>query len=321
MESWWRQHFPKGRQTLTIADANGYPVTISYGEVGTGQPLVLLHGISNWSYNWRHNIQPLSKHFRVICVDAKGHGFSETTPLPEVAGHQVIELVRIIEILSDVPVLIAAESLGALTALALAQSHAGLVDRLIVMNVPIFPRQLPSWSMRLLSYLPLEVVQWADQQRLIGLATPLIHQVTRWVREEVMTDPSQTTDEEIYGLTYPYLYLPGRLTQLVADLQLAAREIDRLHRQEPNLIGSIQQNLPNITCPTLVLWSDCDRWFPLDNGERLHAQLPNAQFQVIPNCGHVASSGNPTVVNQAIITHCLDDRYLDAEPSTLGIGF
>jgi pimeloyl-ACP methyl ester carboxylesterase len=304
MGDWWQQQFPSGRQTLTIQDASDRPVTIAYGEVGTGKPLVLLHGLGSWSYNWRANIQPLSQHFRVICVDAKGYGFSSAAPLPETVGHQVIELGRIIPALSDRPVCVAAESMGALTALALAQSQPELLDRLVLMNVPIFPKQLPSWGMRLLSYLPLDWVQWVDQWQLLRPFAPLVQEMTRWVRQEVVVDPDSISDDELYWLTYPYLYRTGALTQFAADLQLAAQEIDRTLQQQPTLLASIQQNLNTIKHPTLILWSDCDRWFPPTDGELLQSRLPDAHLQLIPNCGHVASSGNPNVVNAAIIEHC-----------------
>jgi len=39
MQDWWKATFPKGRQTLTITDANGYPVSM-HGEKGTGLPLL-----------------------------------------------------------------------------------------------------------------------------------------------------------------------------------------------------------------------------------------------------------------------------------------
>ncbi|HEY9656908.1 MAG TPA: alpha/beta hydrolase, partial [Allocoleopsis sp.] len=283
---WWQQHFPKGQQQIEIEDANGRTVSIAYGEVGTGQPLLLLHGLGSWSYNWRHNIQPLSQHFRVICVDAKGYGFSDGAALPETVGHQVIELTQMIQALCDRPVLIAAESLGALTALAVTQAHPHLIDRLVVINVPIFPQQLPSWGMRSIAYLPLELVQWVDQQQLIRFVAPIVQQMTRWVRQEVVIDPSLISDEEIYWLTYPYLARTGTLTQFAVDLQLAALEINRLQANQPNWISHIQQALPHITCPTLVMWSDCDRWFPIQDGERLHQSLPNSRFQRIPDCGH-----------------------------------
>lgn len=302
---WWQQHFPQGRQTLTIVDAGGREVSIAYGTVGRGKSLFLLHGVGSWSYNWRCNIQPLAQHFRVICVDAKGYGFSQTPPLPEIPGHQVIELARIMTALCEPPALIAAESLGALTALALAQTEPELVERLVLINVPVFPQQLPSAGMQLLSLLPLDWVQWVDRIQGIRPFAPLVQAVTRWVRREVVVDADAITDEEIYWLTYPYLQIPGTLTQFAADLQLAADQIDRLHQNQPNLIHTIQQNLPQTHCPTLILWSDCDRWFPLEDGRKLRDRLPNAQLQVIPNCGHVASSGNPDVVNAAILSYCL----------------
>lgn len=298
---WWQQTFPGGRRSLQITDANGDQVTIAYGEAGSGKPLVLLHGIGSWSYNWRLSIACLAQQFRVICVDAKGYGFSQSYQGTEQVGHQVIELARIISQLSDAPVWIAAESLGALTALGLAQTHPELVERLILINVPIFPQKLPSMGMQLVAALPLPLVHWVDRQRLIRPLAPIVRWITRQIRREVVVDPAQTSETDLYWLTYPYLHRQGPLTQFTTDLQLAAEEIRRYQQGQPNRISQIQQHLPQTHCPILVLWSDCDRWFPPTDGEQLAQQLPQAQFQLIPNCGHVASSGNPTAVNAAIL--------------------
>ena len=301
MQDWWQQTFPTGRQSLKITDAAGRPVTIAYGEAGTGAPILLLHGAGSWSYSWRQNVRPLSQHLRVICIDAKGYGFSEAAPPPEIAGHQVAELAQIIPALSNRPVTLAAESLGALTALAVAQSHPELIDRLIVINVPIFPKELPNWGMRALSQVPLPLLQWADDWRILQPFSPIVEHLTRLVRQEVVIDPASITDEEIYWLTYPYLHRRGVLTQFATDLQQSAEQIRLCLQQRPNLISSIQQKLPQTHCPTLVLWGDQDQWFPVADGQRLAQQLPNAQFQLIPNCGHVASSGNPEALNAAIL--------------------
>ncbi|NJR67039.1 MAG: alpha/beta fold hydrolase [Leptolyngbyaceae cyanobacterium CRU_2_3] len=296
-------------RSFALDFAGHRPMAIAYGEAGSGQPLFLLHGLGSWSYNWRFCVEPLARSFRVICVDAKGYGFSEAStllpePLLEPAEHQVVELVRIIQALSDSPVIIAAESLGALTALAVAQRHPKLIERLIVINVPIFPKRLPSLGMRSLASLPLPLVQWLDQGQYIRPLAPLARQITRMIRREVVFDPKTITAEEIYWLTYPYLYLPGTLTQFAKDLRLAAQQIDRLHCQQPNLISEIQQDLAKIVCPTLILWSDQDRWFPLEDGRHLKHRLPHARFQVLPCCGHVASSNQPKAVNQAILGFC-----------------
>lgn len=308
IQDWWQQTFPNGRQRLEIADSLGQLVNIAYGEAGTGAPLLLLHGVGSWSYSWRDNIQPLSQQHRVICVDAKGYGFSEAAPLPETVGHQVHELAQIIQALSDQPVTLAAESLGGLTALALAQAHPDLIDRLIVINVPIFPKELPNWGMRALSQIPLPLIQWLDDWQILQPLSPVVEYWTRLVRHEVVLDPASITDEEIYWLTYPYLHRRGALTQFAVDLQQAAEQIQLCVQRRPNLISQIQQQLPEITAPTLVLWADQDQWFPASDGERLCQQLPNAQFQLIPNCGHVASSGNPTALNAAILEFLRDQH-------------
>src|SRR6185295_13042565 len=51
-------------------------VRLHYQEKGTGTPLVLMHGLSSSTYTWKDVFEPLSKSFRVIAVDLKGHGFS-----------------------------------------------------------------------------------------------------------------------------------------------------------------------------------------------------------------------------------------------------
>lgn len=47
-----------------------------YEEYGTGKPLVLLHGFGGCGQNWHPFIAELSKHYRLIVVDLRGHGNS-----------------------------------------------------------------------------------------------------------------------------------------------------------------------------------------------------------------------------------------------------
>ncbi|KAB8333187.1 alpha/beta hydrolase [Scytonema tolypothrichoides VB-61278] len=302
MKDWWQETFPKGRQNLIITDANGYPVKIAYGEKGTGKPLFLLHGVGSWSYNWRHSVQPLSEHFRVICFDAKGYGFSEKpVSRREQSGHQIIEFERIILSLCDEPVVLVAESLGALIALGLAQANPQLIARLVVLNVPIFPQRLPHWGMSLLSQIPLEMVQAIDSSGLAHLFAPLVREIMAIERRGVLYDPSILTQEDVYWITYPYTEIPGTLAKVAEELQIAAREIEHLQTNKPNLISKIQENLGAIKCPTLILWGEQDSWFPASDGEKLRQRLLDARLQILPNCCHDASTGASEAVNAAIV--------------------
>lgn len=318
MKDWWQANFPKGRQSLIITDANGYPVRIAYGEKGTGKPLFLLHGAGSWSYNWRNSIQPLSKYFRVICFDAKGYGFSEK-PLSrrEENGHLVIELERIIRALCNEPVVIVAESLGALVALALAQENPELIDSLVVLNVPIFAQRLPHWAMWVLSHIPLEIVQTIDTLRLTQILAPVVRELMAQERRGVLFDPSILTQEDIYWITYPYIEFPGTLAKVAEELQIAARQIEHLQENKPCLLSKIQNNLHAIKCPTLIMWGEQDTWFPASDGEKLRQRIPNAKLQILPNCCHDASSGACEAVNAAILEFLRDPVQSTTPPNTL----
>ncbi|MBE8969878.1 alpha/beta hydrolase [Nostocales cyanobacterium LEGE 12452] len=310
MKDWWQATFPKGRQSLVITDAKGYPIQIAYGEKGRGKPLILLHGMGSWSYNWRHSVAALSKHYRVICFDAKGFGFSEK-PLArkEHNGHQVIEFQRIIQALCDEPAVIVAESLGGLVALALAQENPQLIGRLIVVNVPVFAEQLPHWSMWLLAKTPLEVMQTIDSLRLTYLFAPLFREVMAIERRGVLFDPSILTQEDIYWITYPFTELPGTIAKVAEELQIAAREIENWQANKPNMLTKIQNNLSAIKCPTLVLWGEQDSWFPASHGKKLHQHIPNSKLQILSNCRHDASTGASEVLNKTILEFLQDTNF------------
>lgn len=57
--------------TVQINDIEMY-----YEEYGVGKPLVLLHGFGGCSQNWHPFTSKLSKHYRLIVVDLRGHGYS-----------------------------------------------------------------------------------------------------------------------------------------------------------------------------------------------------------------------------------------------------
>jgi haloalkane dehalogenase len=301
MHDWWQTTFPRGQQQLEILDANQQSVTIAYGEVGTGQPIVLAHGIASWSYAWRHVIPLLAPSGRVICFDAKGSGFSDKPRLPEKSNHRVVELVRVIQALCDRPAVVVAESLGALVALAVAETNPDLIDRLVVINVPIFAQCLPNWGMQLLADLPAEWVEFLDDWRVPKLASPLIRSLVYALRGEVIADPASVTWEEMYWTTYPQLELPGTVIKLAEEFRVAAREIDQAERGTGGLLQNVREQLDHIRCPVLILWSDSDRWFPVEHGERLRDRIPKACLTVIPNCGHYAAGGQPAFVASQIL--------------------
>jgi pimeloyl-ACP methyl ester carboxylesterase len=319
LDGWWSSLFPAGRQCLTIRDASDRPIQIAYGQlagpVPNRPPIVLAHGIGAWSYHWRHMIPGLADRHPVTSFDAKGSGCSDKPGDRGLPGHQVTELIAILEGLFQEPVILVGESLGALTALGVAQQRPDLVRTLVVINVPAFPEVLPNWGMRWIAGLPLGWVKAFDRGRLIRAVAPLVRWIIAQSARSVVADPSQLRafSEANRMALYPYFELPGAISHYADDLQIGLRELAALDRAaqanpatcdpaEPRcFLGQIQATLPRTETPTLVIWGDRDSWFPLAQGERLVAALPNAQMVVIPNCGHHASGECPRAVNRAIL--------------------
>ncbi|MCH7891789.1 MAG: alpha/beta hydrolase, partial [Gemmatimonadetes bacterium] len=55
----------------------------------------------------------------------------------------------------------------------------------------------------------------------------------------------------------------------------------------PPDLAEVTKRIPEIKLPTLLLWGRHDWVVPLEVAERLLADLPGAQLEIIEDCGHV----------------------------------
>ncbi len=110
-------------------DSNG--VSIHYTDEGEGEPVLLIHGLAaNADLNWRRSgiVRMLSRDFRVITFDLRGHGLSGQPTDPKLYGIEVVEdAVRLMDHLEVESAHVAGYSLGGFLALKLLEDHPGRV--------------------------------------------------------------------------------------------------------------------------------------------------------------------------------------------------
>ena len=311
MEKWWQRTFPEGQKMLPVRSPDGAIHHLAYGEIGAGKPIIFLHGIGSWSYSWRRLIPILAKNYRVIAFDFTGHGFSDKPEQWEITQLQQ-ELAQVIEALCDQPATIIAQSLGGLVSLAAAIDYPQHFAGLVLINAAIFPQELPSAGMRWLAGVPLGLVKGIDHSRLVKPLAPVVREVVRYARRDVVTTPEMVTYEDVYALTYPFIENMGAIAHFTQTLQQAAREIQYLEQQQPNLISYVHDNLPNIQCPALILWGDSDRWFPLHHGEKLQQSLPNSRLEILENCGHDATACASEQIQAKVLQFLQEEAILQA---------
>src|SRR6478672_1449510 len=102
--------------------------------LGSGPPLLILHGLFGSLENWRSMARRLSAEFQVFSIDQRNHGESphSSEMTYEMMAEDVAELLRETK-LRRVNVL--GHSMGGKTAMQFSLSHPEAVERLVVADI------------------------------------------------------------------------------------------------------------------------------------------------------------------------------------------
>jgi pimeloyl-ACP methyl ester carboxylesterase len=130
-------------------------VRLSGEEVGEGNPVVLLHGLTATRRYMLHGSNALARRgYRQISYDARGHG--ESSPAPEGAGYGYDALTADLRAVAgerarDGRPVLAGHSMGCHTAVAHALEHAGDVGALVLagpvtLGLPASEETLDYWD-------------------------------------------------------------------------------------------------------------------------------------------------------------------------------
>jgi pimeloyl-ACP methyl ester carboxylesterase len=260
---------PRRRSTAVIDG-----VVIAYEERGEGPPIVFVHGLAVSSYSWREVARALSRSHRTICVDLMGFGFSaKPRDEPYTLGRQASLLYDLMAELDLRGAALIGHSYGGGVCLSLMRHCVGLdVAGLILVGSMCYRMKLP-WSLRLL--------RTPVFGRLCAELTPAGFCMKFALRKAYYRDDRLSSETVAHYAER--LRSPGARAALIA----AARQI--VPGNADDLIASYQQ----ISVPSLVVWGRHDAVIPLEHGERLAREIPDAELTVIEDCGHSPQEERP----------------------------
>jgi pimeloyl-ACP methyl ester carboxylesterase len=119
------------------ADSNG--VKIHYASLGSGPPVVFIHGFPDFWYSWRHQMDALADAgFRAVAVDQRGYNQSdkpagvEAYAMPLLVG----DVVAVIRSLGVEKATVVGHDWGGAVAWQVALNVPQVVDKLIILNLP-----------------------------------------------------------------------------------------------------------------------------------------------------------------------------------------
>jgi pimeloyl-ACP methyl ester carboxylesterase len=258
--------------TQYMRDAAVRERRVRYVDVGSGRPVVLVHGQGGaWQW-WLRVIPAIARHTRVIALDLAGFGASEPVAAGDVFEEQVATVIGVLDELRLAKATIVGHSMGGLVSLKVACDHPSRVDGLMLIDSgsnTIGPLRLRAIlvGFRLFdrvfrfSAVPRAIARWRYlRAAFFALAVAEPRCITRSLANELV----------------PRMAAPG----FIAGMEAAGR--------------AVAEATPEAVCaPTLVLWGRCDRIVPPSSGRQLADAIPHARLVGLDGVGHCAMLEKP----------------------------
>jgi pimeloyl-ACP methyl ester carboxylesterase len=252
------------------------PIALRAVEVGAGEPVLFLHGLTLCTAHWAPLIARLTS-LRCVAIDMPGHGESGA------ADYTGIDLRR----------WYTAMLTGCLDALGLGSAHlvghsyGGMFGLWLALDSPERVRSVvsigtPSVALGAHPDPILRMLALPGIGRL-ALAMPAPRSVHR--RLLAISLGRHAIDGAPPALVEA-TYLGTRRHGLSRTASTYLREQFRGQRADPQRYVLRDDELRSIRQPVLILWGDRDdRYQPVDEGRRRAALMPNASFEIVPG-GH-----------------------------------
>ena len=117
---------------------------IAWERHGSGQPLLLIHGLGYARWGWEPVVEPLARSFDVILFDNRGIGESDAPPGPYTAAGLAADAAQVLDEAGVERAHVLGTSLGGMVAQELALAAPERVDRLVLAcTTPGGPESFP----------------------------------------------------------------------------------------------------------------------------------------------------------------------------------
>lgn len=247
---------------------------------GEGEPLVLLHGLTGSSENWREHISFLERYFSLVAIDFLGHGKSDA-PRDALRYRMewcVADLQEIFDELEIASAHLLGYSMGGRVALHFANAYPERVKTLILES-----------------------------------ASPgLKHSHERATRAARDAELAERIEREgLENFVEEWTNLPLFATQArLPETTRAALKQQRLQNNAQGLANSLRglsvgvqaslwNVLPVIRIPTLLIAGQLDEKFS-EIAAQMARAMPNAKLEIVADAGHAVHLEQPNIFDELV---------------------
>ncbi|RRH98030.1 alpha/beta hydrolase [Mesorhizobium tamadayense] len=258
-------------------DWNG--TKIAWGSIGSGAPLVLVHGTPFSSHVW-HRIAPaLARNHTVYFYDLPGYGRSGKHPGQDVSlGIQNTALAVMLDFWRLGRTKVIAHDFGGATALRAHLIDGCDYERLLLID----PVAVRPWGSPFVQHVRQHETAFAGAPEYIHAA------ILKAYISGAAARP--LSDDELEPYVAPWV---GPVGQPAFYRQIA--------QMDQRFTDEIEGRYGEFRCPVTLLWGEEDRWIPAERGQKLAALLPDCSLDLIPRSGHLMQEDAPEAIVSAAL--------------------
>ena len=254
---------------------------LAYRELGSGPPVLLLHGWPTSSFLWRGVMPPIAEHNRVVALDLPGFGGSDK-PLGIRYDFEFFEraLDGFLAALDIDAVALAVHDLGGPVGVHWALQNPQRVTKLALLNTLVYPE----FSEAVLMF----IKACTEPELRAQLTSP---QGLEAAMRLGLADETKLTDEALAAVREPFEDEDSRRALADAGIGL---EIEGF--------AEIARGLPSLEVPVRIVYGERDRILPdvAETMARVKHDLPQAEVTALPDCGHFLQEEAPQEIGELL---------------------
>ena len=245
-------------------------------------PVVFVHGLGGQWQNWIQNIPRLALERRTVALDLPGHGIS---PMPA-ERITISNYARTVEALcNDLglgPVALVGNSMGGFISAEVAIRFPQRVERLVLVSAAgITTSNLYRTPVLTLGRAATAFMAYTAARRRQVARRPISRHLALAL---VARHPSRLAPDLAWEGLIKGAGKPGFESALRACLEYDFRE-----------------RLPDIACPTLIMWGENDAVLPAADAQEFERLIPDARKLLMRDTGHVPQLERPGAFNDSLM--------------------
>ena len=256
-------------------------IKIHFLAAGDGDPVLLVHGIGQSAYTWRHNFPELSKYFFTVALDMIGFGYTDKPDLGYTVEENSEFLLAFMNTMRIKQTLMIGIRTGAVYVLDFIIDYPDRVDKAVCISPGSITRDYPL------------KIQMFRNSLLSKFAKLTFGENTiRHILKDRLFDQTCLKEEDLEEY---FAALDSKEAK-----EALRRSIHNFDDEE------VLSKLRLINNKVMFVWGSEDRWHPVEYSSEYTAPVSNSVFLNIRNCGHLVHEEKSARFNQEVIKFLLE---------------